>query len=748
MERRASTTSLDSDASMPLEPPTDVAELIPAEQIPSTRIDADVVYAGESAVEKRLRGVVSGQPGSGSGSERVEVEMEPSREEPDTDAETQNDYLIAKLLAEQFAEEDRLERERERERMDLERAQLESQRNARLAPGPPPTISTAGPLVPPPKPPRTRAVEIETGERERQPGPLSQLSGPPTSSSLSVSTTSIPRKPSPAWLQAQKDSLPASRPAQARAEADLPEPPSPERPSVLRRLDSTDSISSQPQFPPFLSLLKTPALSPLLSPLRSFLANFGNVPLDRRPAEFQAYMARLHPLVNSVDSLRVSGGLEHALEGIEKLLLTKSYSQTFAPQPDRDADLRLYKNLIRHTWVRPEMLDIHVSEGKQGMWVIAADEVRKLDQYRSPRDKLTVLVNAVRVLVLMLDGQPRSPVKTMSDSFARAQESPVRAPESPSVAPPSPSSTSSIHALPNADLLLPTLIALLIVAQPRALPSNLHFIQRYRSQPMSGEESYILTTFSAASEWASGMAWRELRVAEEEWEARCREADTKYEETQRRRAEAERIRVEAERLARGSQATPNGQTGESLADTLLKPLQFLGKLLESDNSPPRNPSRPSSFNAGSSSNPPQPPARAVSQPAVSHTQQQQPPSPFLARMSEAERVAYSDFDAQMAWALRQSSGSELPSADERTDEVWEDASGLIEPDLGAEEEEEVELVRGRTVPPVAKPDPVDLLTGENEEVEGLVEGLEPVRLTADAGPKVEAGEPEARLDVG
>lgn len=834
-------TSINSDASSTgsLPPPTDVGELmeptdigtaIVAASSSSTNAKEPVILAGESRVDARLREMANGTSTANRQTNNASSFSQRPSMEPEI-PDVSNDALIAQLLAEQFAEEDRLERERERQEEEQRRValiaqqqrELEQQRRAAaaavhpqivpqtpvsLAPAPPPSSGASfapGAPPPPPKPPRTaRLIQPEPEEETAAmaaatPAPsrsaVSQLY-PGSASSISTPTaaTQQQRKPSPAWLQAQKDrdtasalavvtgqshSPSASRNASRNnSENDLPEPPSPERPDVLRGSGPpTEKHPTAPTGQQFLAMLKSPPLAPLLPPLRSFLTNFPNVPLDRRPQEFQNYMARMITVVSSIPVLAnhqphippssahpSSAGVEFALEGIEKLLLTKSYHHAFAPQADRDADLKLFRNLVRHSWVGPEVLEVRVPTERFSLWSVASQEVNKLDQYRSPRDKLTVLVNAVRVVVLMLDGPASqsggsgsaagSPTKTRGgDGASNLLDSPTSAgPGSPSI-PPAPSSPNSpianAAALPNADTLLPALICLLIASRPRALPSNLHYISRYRSQPMSGEESYILTTFGAAAEWASTMTFRELHLDEEEWRAKCGVAEARFEGEKRKREEAERARVAAAAAASSGSNNNNGGSGESLADTLLKPLQFLGKLLDDAGSPgpssARTGSRSASFH-GSAAAPtttsqqqlvgqgaPIPPPRSASQPppadhahAAPQQQQQQQsqlPSPFFARLSETERRAYEDFEAQMAWALRQ---SEEEAKAKANDDKWEDSAGLLEEreNIGGSEERgrPVQLEHGPPPPIPAEPTststpPKDLLTGDDDDDE-------------------------------
>lgn len=742
-----------SSSSDGLLPPTDIGELVqPAEsgnpwtesRVPTGEAE---FFAGESRIDARLRRVAQGAALVDVSLEDDGFQAAPLAAVAEPGEDTESDELIARMLAQEWAIEDAEARQREA----AELAASES-----LGPSPPdvfpghsstassststpiakitPTLSTLGTMIagtrasaaqgrneppPPPKPPRQRLIRPEVPEdghmnTSSPPPPPPPLKGPGASQSApSLTQPSVShRKPSPAWLQTQKDrslsssnvqsrALPSTRPA--NRDADLPDPPSPELPSLLAGSAGSASATDS-RHPPFLQLLKSPKYSSLLAPLRSFLSNFPNVPWDRRPGEFQNYMARIHGLVAGLDPCKEDPTMvDKVLEGIEKLLLSKSYGNAFAPLPDREMDLKLFQNLVRHSWVVPEMLDVRIDQSRKGYWTVAVDEIGKLDNYRAPRDKLAVLVNAVRIVVLMLDTAtetPREPNKIADVGPA--------SPMAPSVATDSP--TSPVAALPNADLLLPALIYLIILARPRALPANLHYIQRYRSQPLSGEESYIVTTFLAASEWATKMGPTELHVDAETWKVCCDSSEHEYlEERKRREDEIRAARLERERTA---QKTAGG-TGEAIADALLKPLQFLGRFLD-DSSPttPRGPSRSNSFNASPvlALGRPELPVRPVSQPISPPLPAPPAPnpaaslaveSPFLRQLSEAERKAYDDFDAQLAWALEQ---SQLEAGRRPEVEIWENAEGLLN-------------TEGLRASKLEADAPLDLLTGETSNVE-------------------------------
>lgn len=114
---------------------------------------------------------------------------------------------------------------------------------------------------------------------------------------------------------------------------------------------------------------------------------------------------------------------------------------------------------------------------------VQAEELRRINSYRVPRDKLVAIVNCSRLLLKMLSLDTESPA--------------------------------------SADDYLPSLIHTLILAAPENMHANLEFIQRFR-QPakLSGVIAYIFTNVYSAVTFIERAEASQLNITEEELE-RC-----------------------------------------------------------------------------------------------------------------------------------------------------------------------------------------------------------------------------------
>ena len=174
---------------------------------------------------------------------------------------------------------------------------------------------------------------------------------------------------------------------------------------------------------------------------------------------------RAHPLWSAASQ----DELDTADEAIEKLVTLKLYHRLFgALGRERALDAQLRHRIECLQFLQPQHFDISdqvwSSSSSQSCFEVARRELCKMNNYKSPKDKVVCIFNccklAARVLALTSE-----------------------------------SSTG-------ADELLPLLILLLLRANPAALHSNLAFITNCRHHSrLNGEQGYFLTTISSASEF-------------------------------------------------------------------------------------------------------------------------------------------------------------------------------------------------------------------------------------------------------
>lgn len=95
--------------------------------------------------------------------------------------------------------------------------------------------------------------------------------------------------------------------------------------------------------------------------------------------------------------------IDNSLESIEKFLTSKLYERFFPgtlfPQ-DRIQDAALADKLFKlHTWVRPAHLDLPAyCCADPSIWDHPSEELRNMDKFKSPRDKLVCLLNCCHII--------------------------------------------------------------------------------------------------------------------------------------------------------------------------------------------------------------------------------------------------------------------------------------------------------------------------------------------------------------
>ncbi|CAM8915421.1 hypothetical protein QQ045_027644 [Rhodiola kirilowii] len=229
--------------------------------------------------------------------------------------------------------------------------------------------------------------------------------------------------------------------------------------------------SSSVSFYDFLDRMRNPASIDLVRSIKSFIVSFSFHPTDpendsRRFQDFLLTMEssiRDHPLWAGSSEEEV----EHALEGLEKYVITKLFPRIFASSSEDvkiDHEITSKINLLQ-SFLKPEHLDIPSFLHNQSSWLLAEKELQKINACKAPRDKLLCILNCCRVINNLLLN----------------------------------ASLSENRVIAGADDFLPVLIYITIKANPPQLHSNLKFIQLYRRQSkLISEEAYYFTNLLSA----------------------------------------------------------------------------------------------------------------------------------------------------------------------------------------------------------------------------------------------------------
>ncbi|KAJ2741806.1 hypothetical protein GGI20_004937, partial [Coemansia sp. BCRC 34301] len=222
----------------------------------------------------------------------------------------------------------------------------------------------------------------------------------------------------------------------------------------------------------FLAQLRNPAAKPVARTVKTFLTEFG-----RRPMTLTEQVRFVHDFLDFItDKMRHNDvwrdaddrEFESAREGIEKLVMNRLYPLCFSPQTSDDADkdhvLREKMSLFR--WITEDHLDIPKCPQNAAFLHFAKTELLKINNFKSPRDKVICILNCCTVIYGLL--------RNMRPKGTAAATAASR---------PSSTTQSSPYVVEDvgADKFLPLLIYVVITASPPKLVSNIQYILRFRS---------------------------------------------------------------------------------------------------------------------------------------------------------------------------------------------------------------------------------------------------------------------------
>lgn len=237
----------------------------------------------------------------------------------------------------------------------------------------------------------------------------------------------------------------------------------------------------------FLDMLRHESATPILVDVKEFVQRFPPN-LDR-----QAAAKRIHEFLTNTQDKMMSEcivfmadcdeqGITNAAEGLEKFVLKQLYGQLFGNDESIEAeDKKLYRRIGCMRWV--DFYHLEVPAIDPHLLELGISELRRMNTYKAPRDKLVCILNSCRVIGNVLKKEMGTSRPASADDF------------------------------------LPLLIYSVLQANPPSLVSNIEYVACFRHPDrMMGEEAYFFTALQSAVEFIREVGPDQLSISKEEYE--------------------------------------------------------------------------------------------------------------------------------------------------------------------------------------------------------------------------------------
>lgn len=279
--------------------------------------------------------------------------------------------------------------------------------------------------------------------------------------------------------------------------------------------DPTDGEEDSLTYGEFLQRISLPASRDVLDKIRMFVGSILGPRGDGRPPRSTDYVGydfygkhelrrRCIRFFESMEDLLLNhpawrhaseGRLAKARDGIEKYVMDKvsdiAFSQLKECQQWVKEDEALLRRMQLLSFITPEMLDIKPCMRNEVVWSMAEDELRRINSFRSPGDKINCIVRCCSVIFSVLN-------LSRGDSGSR----------------------------PGADDFLPVFIYIVLHSQIPRLHSNCEYIAAYRNQAdLMSKAGYCFVNLRSAVEFIMAMDGSMLSISDDEFKRLYRERE-------------------------------------------------------------------------------------------------------------------------------------------------------------------------------------------------------------------------------
>ncbi|RAW35412.1 hypothetical protein PC110_g8270 [Phytophthora cactorum] len=272
--------------------------------------------------------------------------------------------------------------------------------------------------------------------------------------------------------------------------------------------DPADGEEDSLTYGEFLQRISLPASRDILDKIRMFVGSILGPRGDGRPPrstdyveydfygkhEFRRRCVRFFEsmediLLNHPAWRRASEAkLAKARDGIEKYVMDKvsdiAFNQLKECQQWMKEDEALLRRMQLLSFITPAMLDIKPCMRNEVVWSMAEDELRRINSFRSPGDKINCIVRCCSVIFSVLN-------LSRGDSGSR----------------------------PGADDFLPVFIYIVLHSQIPRLHSNCEYISAYRNQAdLMSKAGYCFVNLRSAVEFIMAMDGSMLSISDDEFQ--------------------------------------------------------------------------------------------------------------------------------------------------------------------------------------------------------------------------------------